>query len=189
MIPTICIPTTPERRKRTNELIRSIQENTNIPYRICIYENNDGGWVPAVYNMLENIDGFVWLLGSDTIVEKDALEILIKRYTGAFPQQDGICEPFNEMHGDTLCQHPFGHKNTILKYLDKRFTHWYSDNWFTILSKKDGKLLYVPDAKIQHNHFVNGKAEVDETYKIIFNPETIERDRLLFEKLKNETNS
>lgn len=183
----ICIPTTPERRHRTEQLVKSIQENSqDVPHTICIYENNDGGWVPAVYNMLESINGLVWLLGSDTIVEKDALKTLYNAYTATFPLQDGICEPFNELQGDTLCQHPFGHTETIKKYLDKRFVHWYSDNLFTIRAKKDGKLLYVPEAKIQHNHFVNGKAEVDETYKTIFNKDTVEKDRLLFEQLKDE---
>lgn len=183
----ICIPTTPERRNRCNDLIRSIQENTEgIKYSIVVYENLDGGWVPAVYNMLENINGIVWLLGSDTIVEKDAVKTLYNVFIEAFPNQDGVCEPYNEMHGDTLCQHPFAHADTIRKYLDKRFTHWYSDNWFTSLAKKDDKLIYVPEAKIQHNHFINGKAEKDKTYETIFNPETIEKDRQLFIKLKQE---
>lgn len=182
----IVIPTTPERRYRTEQLVKSIQENTDIPYVLCVYENNDGGWVKAVYNAIEGINGLVWLLGSDTIVEKDALKTLYNAYTETFPLQDGICEPFNEMHGETLCQHPFGHSETIKKYLDKRFVHWYSDTYMTLLARKDGKLLYVPEAKIQHNHFVNGKAEVDETYKTIFNPETVEKDRLLFKQLTHE---
>jgi GT2 family glycosyltransferase len=182
----ICIPTTPERRSRTEGLVKSIQENTSIPCVVCVYENNDGGWVPAVYNMLENIDGIVWLLGSDTIVEKGAVETLYNRFIETFPEQDGVCEPFNEMHEDRLSQHPFAHTRTIRKYLDKRFVHWYSDNWFTIQAKRDNKFLYVPEAKIQHNHFTNGKAEIDETYKTIFNEETVAKDKLLFNQLTNE---
>lgn len=185
----IIIPTTPERRHRTNELVKSIQENTkDIPYTICVYENNDGGWVPAVYNALEGLeyDTMVWLLGSDCIVENNAVKILSDAYDTYFPDSDGVLEPYNELHGDTLCQHPFASVYLIKKYLDERFIHWYSDNYFTMLARKDGILRYVPEAKIQHNHFINGKAEVDETYKTIFNPETVERDRLLFEQLKNE---
>lgn len=181
----IIIPTTPERRERANQLIKSIQENTqDVKYSIVVYENNDGGWVPAVYNMLEGINGLVWLLGSDCIVLPDALKTLKNAYQSNFPNQDGICEPFNELHGETLCQHPFGHSDTIKKYLDRRFTHWYSDNWFSLLAKRDNKLVFVPEAKIEHRHFINGKAEVDETYKTIFNKDTIEKDRLLFEQLK-----
>jgi len=185
----IVIPTTPERRHRCDQLVKSIQENTHdIPYTICIYENNDGGWVPAVYNALQGIDDYVWLLGSDCIVENNAVKILWETLE-KYPEGFMVLEPYNELHGDTLCQHPFGHARMIRRYLDKRFTHWYSDNYFTLLAKKDGRLLYVPEAKIQHNHFVNGKAEVDETYKTIFNPETVEKDRLLFEKLTNEQTS
>lgn len=183
----IVIPDTPERQHRTAELVKSIRANTNdIQYAIVTYTNMDGGWVPAVYNSLEGINGLVWLLGSDTIVEKDALKTLYNRFRQEFPNEDGVCEPYNELHRDTLCQHPFAHSNTIRKYLDKRFTHWYSDNLFTLRAKKDGKLLYVPEAKIQHNHFMNGKALKDKTYETIFNPETVLKDKILFEQLKKE---
>lgn len=180
----IVIPTTIDRRKRTMELIDSIHRNTTgIEYDIIAFENNLGGWVPAVYEALKDIDGFVWLLGSDCIVEKDALKILWDRFIDRFPEKDGVVEPYNELHGNTLCQHPLAHRDTILKYLDKRFVHWYSDTWFTIQANRDNKLMYVPEARIQHNHFTNGKAEKDATYEIVFNPDTIAKDRLLFEEL------
>ncbi len=180
----IVIPTTPDRRKRTQELVDSIRQNTtDIEYEIVVFENELGGWVPAVYEALKDINGFVWLLGSDCIVEKDALKILWDGFINRFPDKDGVAEPYNELHNGTLCQHPLGHRDTILKYLDKRFIHWYSDTWFTMQATKDNKLVYVPEAKIQHNHFINGKAEKDATYEIVFNPDTIAQDRLLFEQL------
>ena len=181
----IIIPTTPERRLRTNQLIKSIQEQTSgVKYTISVYENNDGGWVPAIYNAIDGLkdDTLVWILGSDCIVENNAVKILLDVYNNV----GGVLEPYNELHKDKLCQHPFTTVANIKKYLNKRFIHWYSDNWFTEQAKKDGILTYVPEARIQHNHFVNGRAEVDETYKTIFNPETVERDRQVYEQLKNE---
>lgn len=179
---TFCIPTTKDRQGRMRELLRSIEETCEEgTYRVLIYQNNDGGWVPAIHNALDGVEGLVWLLGTDCIVEQGALKALIEAH-----REGLILEPYNELHGDTLCQHPFGHSSLIKKYLDKRFIHWYSDNFMTLNAQKDGILRYVPEAKIQHNHFVNGKAEMDETYKTIFDPETVKRDRLLFEKLTNE---
>lgn len=183
----ICIPTTPERNERTKQLVQSIHENTqNVEHCVVVFENKLGGWVPAVHKMLEGINGYVVLLGSDVIVHKDWLKNLSEAFFKAFPNGDGVAEPFNELQGDKLCQHPMAHSETIKKYLDKRFTHWYSDNLFTLLAQRDGKLIYVPDAKIEHKHFVNGKAEMDETYKTIFNPVTVEKDRLTFIELIKE---
>jgi hypothetical protein len=47
--------------------------------------------VPVIYNALEGINGLICLLGSDTIVEKDALKTLYKAYSDAFSNRDGVC--------------------------------------------------------------------------------------------------
>lgn len=181
----IIVPYTYERIGRTNELLKSIQENTNnVKHCVILYCNADGGWVKAVHNALEGLNGYCVLLGSDVIVEKDWLKTLWAAFCKAFPNGDGVAEPFNEIQGDKICQHPLAHSSTIRKYLHKGYTHWYSDNEFTERAQADGKLIYVPDAKIDHRHFVNGKAEIDETYKIIFDENTVERDRFLYEKRK-----
>ncbi len=183
----IVIPTTKARRRRTQELVRSIQENSDgMEYSIVIFENELGGWVPAVHKALEGFkdDAIVWLLGSDCIVEKGALYELDFAYTHV--KRAIVLEPYNELHGGNLCQHPFGPVRLIKKYLDSRFTHWYSDNLFTDLARRDAALLYVPEARIQHNHFVNGKAPKDSTYETIFDPATVEKDRLLYDKLRVE---
>lgn len=180
----IVIPTTPERVDRCNELIKSIQENTHdVEYRIIVFPNNLGGWVPAVLRAIEDLHPCipVWLLGSDCIVENNAVKILYDKW---LEDDTKILEPFNELHGGALCQHPFTQPGNIEKYLDSRFTHWFSDNWFDDQARRDGKLVYVPEAKIEHRHFINGKAPRDKTYETIFNPGTIEKDRLLYEKLK-----
>lgn len=180
----ICIPTTPERRGRVGELVKSIQENVKTPHCLVVYENNDGGWVKAVHNMLEGIDGYVSLLGSDCIVHNDYLARLWEKYQENFTDDTGVCEPFNEMHAHNLAQHPFAHSKTIKKYLDKDFIHWYSDVWFTDQARADQKLIYVPEAKIEHRHFINGKAVKDKTYETIFNPITIAKDKATYERKK-----
>jgi len=179
---TVVIPTTPDRRERLAELLASIYEYTkDVKYRIIIYENLDGGWVPAILNAMQGISGLVWLLGSDTVLKNNAIKILNDRY------EDGlVLAPYNELQGESLCQHPFADSDIIRKYLHKDFVHWYSDNLFTELAKRDGKLVYVPEAEIEHKHFVNGKAQMDDTYKLVFDPEQIDRDRETYNRLKSE---
>lgn len=181
----IIIPTTKDRRPRLKELLDSIERYTeNMKHCVVIYENSDGGWVPAILNAIEGITGICVLLGSDTVVEKDWLLSLWNGFIKAFPYADGVAEPYNELHGDRLCQHPMAHSDTIRKYLYEGYTHWYSDNDFTDQARRDGKLVYVPEARIEHKHVINGKAMPDETYMIVFNPETNEKDRQLYEKRK-----
>lgn len=183
---TIVIPTTIERynNARTNELVDSIIKNTRLPYRILVYVNEDGGWVKAVHNALAEIDGFVVLLGDDVIVHENWLDNLWAGFCKAFPKKDGCAQPFDEINGGRLCQHPLGHSRVILKYLDTDFIHNFSDNWMTERLVEDGKYTYVPDAKIEHKHWVNKKAVQDKTYQTVMS--TYETDRAMYIKKHND---
>lgn len=181
----IVIPTTKERRGRLRELLDSIEENTEgMNYSIVIFENELGGWVPAVHKALSGINGFVVLLGSDIVVKKDWLKILWQEFIRQFTDRDGAAQPFDEINNGRLCQHPLAHSETIKKYLDRDFIHNFSDNYMTILLQREGKYLYVPEAKIEHKHFINKKAEKDKTYEIVFS--SFERDRKVFERKMDE---
>ena len=181
----ICIPTTKDRRPRLKELLASIEEHTqDIAHCVVYYENWDGGWVPAVHNMLDGINGFVVLLGSDVVVGPGWLSTLWKRFTEVFPLRDGAAQPYDEINGGQLCQHPLAHSDTIKQYLHKGYIHNFSDNDMTECLLRDGKYLYVPEAIIEHKHMVNKKAEPDETYKQVFNKENWAKDKALFDKRK-----
>jgi GT2 family glycosyltransferase len=165
------------------ELLTSIETYTeNMPHAVVIYENNDGGWVPAIHNAIAGLTGYCVLLGSDVVVEADWLRVLWAAFIDAFPSGDGVAEPYNEIHGAQLCQHPLAHTDTIKKYLYRGYTHWYSDNDFTDQARRDGKLIYVPDARVEHRHAAIGKAEWDSTYETVYNRDTNERDRLIYEQ-------
>lgn len=187
---TIAIPTTPERHKRLRELLDSIHEHTqDIEHRVLFFENNLGGWVPAVYKMLEglNDEEYVILLGSDVVVEDKWLSTLWTHFIRTFPDGSGVAEPFNEFHHGSLCQHPLAKVKTIKQYLHVGYVHFYSDNEFHIRAVMEKKYLYVPEAKIEHRHALNGKAEMDSTYETVFNREQNEKDKALFYK-RAETN-
>lgn len=182
---TICIPTTHERNERLNELLQSIHENTqDMDYRILIYPNSLGGWVPAVHKALEDVDGYVVLLGSDVVVKKDWLKNLWEAFIKQFPNRDGAAQPYDEIHQGGLCQHPLAHADTIRQYLDKDFIHNFSDNWMTEMLTSEGKYLYVPNAIIEHKHFVNKKAKKDKTYEKVF--ESYAKDQAVYFRKKKE---
>lgn len=179
----ICIPTTSERVVETQKLIDSIAEHTkDVQHCVLVYENEDGGWVPAVHNMLSGIDGFVVLLGSDCTVKEGWLSTLWDRFCEVFPDKDGCAQPYDEINNGALCQHPLAHSSVIKKYLHKGYVHNFSDNEMTETLLRDGKYLYVPEAKIEHHHWVNKKAKFDHTYKKIM--ESYERDQQLYTERK-----
>jgi len=177
----IVIPTTPERRLETARLVQSVRENTmDMKHSILIYENNDGGWVPAVHNALEGINGFVVLLGSDVVVKSGWLSTLWQGFCVAFPNKDGAAQPYDEINGGYLCQHPLAHSDTIKKYLYRGYIHNFSDNEMTDRLLAEFKYCYVPGSLIEHLHWVNGKALKDETYKTIM--KSYEQDRQTYEQ-------
>lgn len=186
---TIIIPTTPDRRPRLLELLDSIEKNTaDMSYVVAPYENELGGWVPAVHAAISGMgdDEFVVLLGSDVVVQQGWLSTLWRAFCERFPDRDGAAQPFDEINHGRLCQHPLAKVSTIRKYLDPRFIHNYSDNWMTECLVRDGKYLYVPEAKIEHRHFINGKAKRDKTYDAVFNKENWAKDQALYNSLRRE---
>lgn len=183
----ICIPTTPERRARVSELVASIYAyTTDMRFAIVVYENEDGGWVKAVRNMLSGIDGYVVLLGSDCVVTENWLGNLWRGFWAAFPDGDGVAQPYDDINEGRLAQHPLARSKTILEYLDPEFIHNFSDNWMTLRLMNDEKYAYIPSSKIIHNHFINRRAPKDKTYEKVF--ESYEQDKRTFERKLAEWN-
>jgi len=181
----IMIPTTKERRPRLRELLDSIDENTDgMKYVVCVYENEDGGWVRAIHNAIAGIDGMVMLLGSDVVVKKDWLRNLWEVFCREFPRRDGAAQPYDEIHKGGLCQHPLARADTIRQYLDQDFIHNFSDTWMTEMLREEKKYVYVPNAIIEHKHFLINKADEDETYKKVF--ESYDRDKAVYVRKKKE---
>jgi hypothetical protein len=172
---TIFIPTTRERRKRLNDCLDAVRDNSNYPHRILIYEGNDGGYVNAVHKMLEDINGLVCVIGDDMIPQKDWLKILMDNYN------DNFVYPDDGLRHERIATTFVCEADYLRKYLYKGYRHNFSDTELTEVSRLLGKLKYVPEAKIIHNHFTNG-AEKDETYKA--QDKTFQKDKDLFNSRK-----
>lgn len=57
------------------------------------------------------------------------------------------------------------------------FEHLYIDNWQLELFTEANKLIYCPDIIIEHKHFLNGKAPLDDNYNGLYFKEKLEFER------------
>jgi hypothetical protein len=173
----VVIPTTKERRARLEKCIASLRENAGMPFTLCIYENEPRGAIIAMHEMLEGITGLVWWIQDDVILtEPNTLKRLYDQYqSGVLCPDDGI------VHGEIITL-PFCLAHWLKEFTFKGYYHNYADREFTDVMKKYNLYKYCPNIKVDHQHWVNGKAERDETYKLQLN----KNDKELYEKRISE---
>jgi hypothetical protein len=177
---TILIPTTPERRERLAKCIESIRTHTSMPYRLMIYENVGEGYVKAIHTLLEGVQGLVWCLNDDVVLKNDALKILYDKFNEIYPKWNGLLQPKDGIQEGNVCTLPFCHSDIMRRFTFKGYHHNFADQEFTIIMNSVGLYTYVPEAEVEHMHWINGKAEKDVTYtdsQILF-----EQDQKLFEE-------
>ena len=180
----IVIPTTPERKERLKECIESIHKNSGTEYNIHTYTSEGEGWVKAVHKALRGIEGLTVIVGDDMTFDKDWLKILEEEYWKEFPENDGLAQPYDEIHRGLVAVCPMADAENLRKYIHKGYTHNYSDRELTDIFQNKGKYLYVPESIVNHNHYVLGKAENDKTYES--NKETYVEDRILYRQRIND---
>lgn len=173
----ILIPTTSERRPRLEKCLEAIKAST-IPSIICTMENTGGGWVKNIHEMLEGINGVCFLIGDDCIIAPNCLEKLQTAYEALPNKEEWLLQPYEQFSEGKIAQMPFAHSDLLKKYIHKGYFQNYSDTELTEVMKKKGRYLYVPEAKLDHQHFIGG-AVYDETYKL--SHERGQDDKILFE--------
>ena len=179
----ILIPYTKDRRARLEVCIKAIQENTEgMPYSLVLYENDYIGFPNAILNMIEGINGYVVMYASDLVAQKDWLKILWQEYEKI--GRKGAIEPENILHKGTLCQHPLLHTDLVRKFFHREYFHSFCDNEMHERFVAEGLYTYCPDAKIEHHHVVNRKAEMDEGYKVVLDPKRKDIDLETYKKRK-----
>lgn len=179
----IAIPSTKERRNRLEKCIEAIKLNTKYPVAICTYENEerckDIGWVKAVHKLLEGINGLVFILGDDAIIEPNCIEKLYEEYIKLPNKEEWLLQPYEQINKGELATFPFAHSDILKTYISKEYNHNFSDTELTEVMKKKGRYLPVLEAKVYHEHFTVG-AKLDETYKKT--TDLLEKDRLTFQR-------
>ena len=93
-------------------------------------------------------------------------------------------EPFGEIQNGALCQHPLTHTDVVKKFFHRHYFHFYCDNEMTERLMAYGGFVYEPKAPMQHNHVFNGKAKMDEGYKVVMDPVRNEKDSQMYMQRK-----
>ena len=178
----VLIPYTADRRERMREAVKAIEEHTDptvTPYAIVVYENPYIGFPNAILDMVSGIDGYVFMCASDLIMGENWLRILWEKYDAV--GRKGAVEPFNEMHKGRLCQHPLTHSDIVKKYFNRHYFHYFADNEMSERLMADGLYTYCPEAPMEHNHVLNGKAKMDEGYRVVLDKTRNEQDKRTYE--------
>lgn len=182
----ICIPTTPERRRRLNECIQSIHRHAGYHHQILTYQNTGEGYVKAIRSMVHllNPNTLVWCIGDDVVLhEPNTLKRLVEAYNKEYPDKDGVVNPDDGIQHGRVMTTPLCTAKTFLDHYDARFFHYYADNVFTDTMRAANKYTYCSDIHIKHNHPCMGLAETDETYKST--QKWLEVDAATYEKLSS----
>lgn len=171
---TIIIPTVKGRRERLMECINAIRDNANYPHKILIYENEDKGWVKAMINAVDNINGMIYVSNDDMVMQKDCLKLLVE----AYEENDvELLYPDDTINNGTIATSFLCNADYFRKYFHAGYNHNYGDTELTEIARLQGKLMYVPKAVSIHKHWTMG-APKDETYKL--QDTTISVDRELY---------
>lgn len=153
--------------------IAAIQARMKYPTAICTYENEIGcpdvGWVAAVHKLLEGINGIVFILGDDAIVEPECIERLYEVYMSIPDREEWLLQPYEQFHKGELATFPFCHSDILKKYIYKGYKHLWSDTELTNIMRAKGRYGKVIDAKVTHVHYLENKDLFDETYAASLN--------------------
>jgi hypothetical protein len=172
----VLIPTTAGRRNNLIATIDSVRKNT-FPHAIVIYENQDGGYVPAVHNMLLGINALVFIINDDMTIGSFCLATLYDEYIKRYPNFDGLLQPLEQFGHGRNAVSPFCHSDVLKKYLFKGYKHNFCDTELVAVMSALKKYAYVPTAIMFHNHFKITR-KIDDTYKI--SQATFKQDRQLY---------
>jgi hypothetical protein len=162
----ILIPTHPSRQERLKVCLQSIKEHVTVPHEVIVYENERGGFVPAIHDMLEKVDGIIWAIGDDTVVVDNSVDILFKQFLETYPEHDGVVQPDDGIQHGAIITMPLCHSKTLQKYTFKGYNHWYADNEFTEIMQSMNLYTYLPDCVVDHIHWANKKVAQDESYNV-----------------------
>lgn len=167
----VCIPTTKERRPRLEKCLEAIRASVGAPpFTVCLYENEDGGWVAALQNLVAGLrdDALIFNIGDDVIIQPDCIALLAEEF--AWKEANGVnpdtllLQPYEHIHQGNIATNPFCRAGLIKRWLSRAYVHNFADNELTELARAEGTYVYVPKAISEHIHFELDHSLYDETY-------------------------
>lgn len=127
-------------------------------------------WLSLMYNTLAAIhQAEIYMYAADDIVFKTSgWDTQVKESFKSLPEGFGLvfANDLSTYKGQ-IATHGFVKKiwiDTLGYLLPPYFVDTHTDLWITNLARDLGVVRFLPDVKIEHAHYRQGKAEVDETY-------------------------
>jgi len=133
----------------------------------------------------------IYFLGDDHIVRTEGWDELL--YASIKERGYGLSYGDDLLQGKQLATAVMISSNIveILGYMaPPKLIHLYMDNFWMSLGQALNCLTYVPEAVIEHMHYVAGKSEKDEQYAEVNSSEMYKKDQDTFvEYVKNDLKS
>lgn len=184
----VCVPTTPGRKERLKECLAAIEENSkNVDYELFVFENELGGWVAAVREMMNRLpkDQLVVIIGDDCIPQPNWLRPLVDKFNEKFPDKDGLAQPDDGIWGGRIASYPVATAGYLLDWIYPGYVHYYADEELATAAREQHKYLYVPNSKVVHRGG-DDKELWDETYEK--ESKFGNQDKLLFDHRRESSN-
>lgn len=142
-----------------------------------------------VAKLVEQARGDLFLfLGDDTIPQPGMIEAALKAMV-TLPDGWGLVGLNDGLHDGRVATHWLADRRVLEltggEFFHTGYKHCFCDRELTDICQEAGRYVYAPDARLVHDHPVNG-GEPDEDYKRVYAPEVYEADRALYYRRKRE---
>lgn len=183
----ILIPTLPIRQERLDDCLTAIVENSNYPYTLSIYEEDTGGWVGAVRNMLkkEDPDQLCIILGDDCMPKMGWTKILVDKYVEKFPDGNGLAQPDDGIWNGTIATMPCSTPKWLLRWIYSGYKHTCADLEIQKIAVHREEYLFVPESMIVHNNPMVNYDYWDDLYER--NQMSARADKNLYDERNNKS--
>jgi hypothetical protein len=149
-------------------------------------------WLSLMYNTLASIhQAEIYMYAADDIVfTTSGWDTEVRESFKSLPEGFGLvfANDLSTYQGQ-IATHGFVKKiwiDTLGYLLPPYFVDTHTDLWITNLARNLGVIRYLPNVKIEHAQYRQGKAEMDETYAARIQSTSIRRASDTQEKLKVE---
>jgi len=163
------------------ECVKAVQQNSNYPHELVIFENLLGGWVRAVREMIKDLgEDPIVVIGDDTLPQPDWLKILVESYKERFPRNDGLAQPDDGLHRGRIASYPMATPRFLQRWIYSGYKHNYADKELRNVAQTKGMYLWVAESKVVHLDR-NVRPELyDDTYAL--QEKTRSEDQVLYKQ-------
>ena len=133
---------------------------------------------------------YIGWVGDDVVIQTPDFDRLIIEAFEAEPHIK-IIHCADLLHNGKIANHWILRADVVEQmgwFIPPTFKHLWIDNFWTKLGTETNTIKYLGHVLLEHRHFVNRKAEMDDTYRLSNNDEAMEYGRKAFEEITSPEN-